>query len=45
MVFTLKGFFFPQAAFETPDNTDEVLGVLTGDEDAELEVEDAIFSL
>jgi hypothetical protein len=45
MVFTLEGLFFSVAASESPDNTDEVLGVLAGDEDAELDVEDAIFSL
>jgi hypothetical protein len=39
------GSLFSEAAFETLDDTDEVLGVITRDDEAELDVEEAILSL
>lgn len=42
---TLGSLLSSGAAFESSDNTDEVLGVIAGDDDAELDIEEAIFFL
>jgi hypothetical protein len=42
---TLGSLFSSEAAFESPDNADEVLGVIACDDEAGLDVEEAIFSL
>jgi hypothetical protein len=42
---TLGSLLSSEAAVESPDDSDGVLGALMDDDDAELDVEDAIFSL
>ena len=42
---TLGSLLSSEAAFKAPENTDEVLGVITCDDEVEVEVEEAIFSL
>jgi hypothetical protein len=42
---TLGSLPSSETAFESPDDADEVLGVIVGDDEVELDFEEAIFFL